>query len=331
MTDTQKHDKAIVTIIIGEEAEEAFRQYTLPTWEAYAARHGYDIVLLNETIDKECDFSRKSLPWQKLLVGLLPQVQAYEHVVWLDGEVLINHRTAPCIVSALEEDKIGVVDVSGEFLAPDDDFNRHTRYLVLTHCLNHQLNPDANKAVITDTDINFYYRLFGLSGSADRLINTGVLAFAPKTHGRFLAELYAKYDNDGIDFENTPVSFELQEQGMAEYLDARFNTLWAQAAAKHYPFLFNRANLSDDTTLLELCVNIAYRNTWFLHFAGAARNPVVKWAYRMVDPDWGTVPELVFPEYRERAEGDVVFCRLTEVDAKRKEMGEAAKDYDILF
>jgi len=310
----QKHDKAIVTIAIGDAYTQNFLRKTYPIWEKYCARYGYDLVMISEPIDAECDFTRKSFHWQKLLVGLLPQVQAYDRAVWLDGDILINERLAPCIVAASPADGIGVVDISHVFARPDEHFNLHAWFLILNYLMTRGLDPNTPDAVVTDGDLATYYARFGLTGGADRFINTGVLVFDPKAHAHFLAEVYARYERDFVDFENTPLSHDLQTSGLARYLDGRFNTIWAQVAAEHYPFLFNPELMAESRDeLMRLCVDTTFRNTWFLHFAGGGRNPLIKGGYDVIDPDGPGIPARVFAEAWAGHDGFLSFERLAEI------------------
>lgn len=331
MPDAQRQDKAIVTLAIGEAYREALHRQALPTWRPYAEKHGYDLIVLTEPLDPGCDFAKKSIHWQKLLLGMHPRLKGYRHLVWLDGDILINATLAPCIVSQLREGRIGVVDKAAHHHVPDEVFNLNARYLILNLLLSRRLVPGTPKTVITDGDLEAYYRLFGLEGRAKGIINTGVMAFSPEVHGEFLAGIYLKYDHNFADFEQTPVSFELQNQDRAEYLDDRFNTVWAQVAAEHYPFLFNPAFLQGNRDMLRICVNVAFRNAWFLHFAGASANPVVKGAFDLVDPDLGSVPEIVFPEFRENRDAIMEFHRLADWLARKDELVDAAKDWKILL
>jgi hypothetical protein len=310
MDEPRRNDKAIVTIAIGDAYLRAFQESALPGWRVYAEKYGYDIVVLTEPLDANCDFSRKSIHWQKLLLGLHPQIREYRHAVWLDGDILINTALAPCIVSAMKSDRIGVVDITGPNRVPDEIFNLNARYLILALLLAKRLIPGMGKSLVTDTDMAVHYRDSGLTGDVDKMINTGVIVFRPEAHAKFLAGIYMKYDKDFEDFEQTPVSYELQKRSMVEFIDTRFNRIWAQVAAEHYPFLFDPSYLFGEREMLRLCVNVAFRNAWFLHFAGAKASPIIKGAFGLVDPGLGSIPEMVFPEFRERKDELMVFRRL---------------------
>jgi hypothetical protein len=327
----RRHDKAIVTLAVGAEFTDAFMARYRPSWEAYAARHGYDLVLLTEPIDKAADLSRKSIHWQKLLVGVLPPLRTYRHLVWVDGDVLINHRLAPCIVSALKEGGIGVVDISGPMRTVDETGNLHVRFLLLTALLGWRLKGAPERVIVTDGDVKAHYRNFGLDGAAERFINTGVMVFDPARWGDFLARCYVKYDRDFGDFENTPLSFELQVNGAAEYLDGRFNLIWAAEVARNYPFLFNPDILARNPDLFGLCVNVAFRNAFFLHFAGSGANPLIKKAAELVTDRPGGVPALVLPAEWAKAEGNLKLVPLAGLEAAVEALGPAAKDWNVRF
>jgi hypothetical protein len=316
-----RHDKAIVTLAVGEEFVAAFLKTAAPTWKPYCERHGYDLIVLDRPIDPGFDPARKSLHWQKLLIGLLPQLKPYRRLVWLDTDILINYRQAPCIVAACPPERIGVVDISAPFHAADEVMNRYARYLALNYLLTRRRDPETPKAIITDGDLPAYYRRFGLPERVERFINTGVMVFEPARHARFLAECYAKYERDFLDFENTPVSYELQVNGLAHYLDPRFNLIWAQAAADHYPFLFNPEFLGQPG-LVRQCVNAVFRNGWFVHFAGGSRNPLIKGAAQKVDHAADSMPALVFPEEWMRRGEFLHLCRLEDLDEERRRLGD---------
>ncbi|MCB2103005.1 MAG: hypothetical protein KDE22_19170, partial [Rhodobacterales bacterium] len=77
--------KALVTLAIGERYVADFVRDARAGWQAYADRHGYDLYVLTEPIDAK---ATRALHWQKLLVGLVPGIRDYDHVVWLDSDVI---------------------------------------------------------------------------------------------------------------------------------------------------------------------------------------------------------------------------------------------------
>ncbi|MEO5337957.1 MAG: hypothetical protein H7841_13860 [Magnetospirillum sp. WYHS-4] len=327
----QKSHKALVTLAVGDDYVRSFVATASHTWNEYCNRHGYDLVMLTEPIDKSCDFSQKSIHWQKLLIGMVPQLRDYDWLVWVDGDILINYRQAPCIVSHMKEDKIGVVDASDDFHYADDVFNLHTRYLLLNACMARQLTGGPEKIIATDGDLREYHRMFGFTGEAGRFINTGVLVFNPRRHADWLAEIYAKYPRNFYDFENTPLSYEMQVADRAEYLDRRFNLAWAHEVARNYPFLFNLEILKRNPEMLFLCANAAFRNSWFLHFAGAKKNPIIKEPFKMIAQDAESMMQILFPDDWAGREANMRFCPLKDIQDVRAALGDDAKAWTIMF
>ncbi|MHA1598619.1 MAG: hypothetical protein ACTSV1_07840 [Alphaproteobacteria bacterium] len=315
---SQKNRNAIVTLAVGDDYVAGFMKYAEPTWRKYCTRHGYDAILLTDLIDTNCDFSKKSIHWQKLLVGILPQLQDYDRVVWVDGDILINHRMAPSIVEAVTSDKIGVIDASPEFHYGDDVYNLHSRFLILNYLMKMKMGGakpgGVDRVTITDGDLASYYKFLGFEEPVSRFINTGVFVFEPKRHGAFLAGIYQKYDRDYMDFENTPLSYEFQANDAVEYVDGRFNHVWRSVAVKHYPFLFNRDRIADYDQMLRLCANVTFRNSYFMHFAGGGGNPVIKDAFSMIDTEAASAVQLAFPDEWEQTDELIDFQRLDGLD-----------------
>jgi len=316
----QKNDRAIVTLAIGDSYVAGFMRHTRPNWDRYCRKHGYDLILLTQPIDPNRDAAQKSIHWQKLLIGMIPQLRNYAQLAWVDTDILINDRMAPCLFSEVRNGGIGVVDVSSSFHRADDIYNLHTRYLILNHLGDRRrgatLPAGLDRTTITDGSITEYYRFFGFDEPVERFINTGVLVFSPAAHADFLAEVYCKYDRDFLDMEQTPLSYELQVSGRAEYIDPRFNAVWSAIAAEHYPFLFNETLTPDHAALLRLCVNAAFRNAYFLHFAASANNPIVKGAFEMIDHEADNVAALTFPEQWARRDELIEVCPLKGLDRR---------------
>jgi hypothetical protein len=86
--------KALVTIIEGDDHEQ-FAEITLPTFERYADRYGYDIVIA------ETDPDLPTPHWSKAL-ALRQALEDYEIAVWLDIDSLVT-GSAPDIANYLTD------------------------------------------------------------------------------------------------------------------------------------------------------------------------------------------------------------------------------------
>lgn len=314
----QTSDRAVVTMAVGDSYVADFLAHTRPTWERYCAHHGVDLIVLTEPIDPAWQAGRKSVHWQKLLIGSLPRLRDYAMLAWMDADILINYRRAPSVFDAVRDGGIGVVDASDWFHRSDDTFNIHSRYLILNTFMKRKMGGALPKGVakvtVTDGDLAAYYRFLGFEAGPDRMINTGLLVFSPAAHADFLAGVYARYDRDYMDFENTPLSYELQRSGRAEYIDPRFNVMWSAVAAEHYPFLFDPEVTAADPELLGRCANTAFCNAYFLHFAAGANNPIVKGAFDRIDADADGIVALTFPDLWESRDDFLELAALAGID-----------------
>lgn len=286
--------KAIVTMAVGEAYVQAFETHARPNWVRYADRHGYDLFVLTEPIDTR---SQRSIHWQKLLVGMLPEIKAYDVVVWLDADVIINARTAPCVVSQVTSDRIAVADPPERVSAAETVSERFLTFAI-------KFNTEIEGGVPAPLHVRkpraeLAYRPPGDLRAIERSINTGLIVFRPALHNAFLAKCYAKGHPDAADgsFEQTPISYELQAADMAEYIDGRFNATWAEYAAVHYPFLYDYAFINANQDLARKCVNVFYHNNYFCHFAGAGRHSITKTMLELVDQDAPHVMAALAPDF----------------------------------
>lgn len=258
--------KCIVTIVIGEAYQTTWDRTYRRCMEAYAARHGYDLVIIRDYLDPGPVGRTRSPHWQKLLILDHPRVKSHQHAVWIDADILVNHHHAPCIVTATgPTEKIGVVTYSvAEAGTPRRLDNRYNR--------RHETSGSY-------PDFSAWYRSHGIVGGNDPVINdfinTGVLVLQPRHHAEFLRWVYdnAK-ESPGAHQENGPLSYHILRRDLAAPIDERFNVSWNNEIVEHYPFLMSRTNYYD-TKLLRLCVNAAWHNAFFLHFIGTEARSAV--------------------------------------------------------
>src|SRR6185437_2993264 len=101
--------KAIVTLVAGDSYQRLWNLYSRPSWERYAARHSYRLIVLDRALDESAQWgAERSLAWQKLLILGRPELQGVDRVLWLDSDIVINDA-APCAVDGVPEEKIGAV------------------------------------------------------------------------------------------------------------------------------------------------------------------------------------------------------------------------------
>ena len=85
-TPPREHPRAIVTIALGAQYLARWRALVEASFRAYAARHGYDAILVAGHLDRSWRALKRSAAWQKCLILSQPWSQGYERIVWIDAD-----------------------------------------------------------------------------------------------------------------------------------------------------------------------------------------------------------------------------------------------------
>ncbi|HEY8747654.1 MAG TPA: hypothetical protein VIM11_06760 [Tepidisphaeraceae bacterium] len=242
--------KAIVTLAVGDEYQALWETKARPSWERYAARHGYEIIALHEPIDPSPEVQR-SMAWQKLLILGHPKVSGFDRVVWLDCDLIINAEAAPCIVQHTPEEKVGAV--------LDMALLSHPGLSLPFELVNNWRGSNASFS-------QKIYELNGLRTPAPYFINGGVLVLS-RSHREVLEHVYRTYRQGQYSYyEQIGLSYELLTRGLHHALLPQFNALWLEYRSAAYPFVDRLP------AMLPMCIAVALRNSFFLHFAGHRRD-----------------------------------------------------------
>lgn len=239
--------KAMVTLVMGDEHRNLWQSLARPSWERFAARHGYEMIVLDRPLDDSPPAMRRSLTWQKLLAPGHPRVREFDRVLWIDSDILIHDAIAPCPIEQTPTDRIGAV--------PDQALLSHPSLAIPFSRVNHWNGAAADLA-------RAGYRSHGIEPPADFWFNSGVLTLSA-AHRELLEEVYRAWPISGNLYdEQFPLSNEILRRGLYHPLDPRFNQLWLDY--KHGAYGFLRIA----PAMMPLCIAMALRNCFFLHFAG---------------------------------------------------------------
>ncbi len=240
--------KAIVTLVVGEQHRTLWETCARASWETYAKRHGYKLVIVDQLIDKSEEGMERSPSWQKLLLWRLPELHDCDRVAWIDADIIINNDTAPDIVDSVPPEKIGAA-VAHLILAYPGMESALARV-----CGTSTLAEHARWVYEQSSLPPFDYHL-----------NAGVLVLS-RSHQEFLEYIYETYPEQPKSyFEQMALSSESLQRGLHHALDPRFNAAWYEHKAAFYPFLYGAPS-----ALLPLCLAVVYANNFFLHFCGTA-------------------------------------------------------------
>src|SRR4051794_4715466 len=101
------NESAIVTFVVGEPYVSNWRKYCAGNWQAYAQKHGIDLLPIAAPLDESPRARGRSVSWQKCAALTHPRFRDYRQVALIDADVAINSADAPNIFSAVDEKSVG--------------------------------------------------------------------------------------------------------------------------------------------------------------------------------------------------------------------------------
>lgn len=225
----------LVAIAIGDEYLQQYNKTFRRSQEQYAKKHGYDFKVITDFIDTtnlHYRQSKMSVFYQKMLVS----DTAYEYVIFIDSDILINLDAPAIHLSENFQDKMGIVD----------EYSQPTR----------EMRLKIQRLMGWEDCATDYYKLCDLNLGTNKVLNSGVLVIQPKKHQDFLENVYHTYlpksinHGRGSHFEQTSLGFELQKQNKYKLLNNKWNAIWGLHK-------FVGADLQD-----------FFKQNYFIHFAG---------------------------------------------------------------
>ena len=230
-------------------------------WRAYAERHGYELIVVDQPIDTSPRAKARSPAWQKCLILNPSLAGVHDRVIWVDADILINPG-APPIVKDIPIEAIGAVD---EHVYP----SAAARLRIIARLVEHWRGIDARISLNWESflDPAEWHAFAGLPKRGRHMLQTGVLVLSPRHHRDLLEHVYDHYEDTGgehLNYEMRPLSFEIQERNLQHVLDARFNALVSMLILQKEMELNRGLSPQDITALLAS----EYRRNYFLHFAG---------------------------------------------------------------
>lgn len=254
----REHPRALVTLALGAQYLARWRALAMPGFAAYAARHGYDAIVVVGHLDKSWRALKRSPAWQKCLILSQPWSAQYVRVVWVDADC-VPKADAPDICEDVPVECVGANTVFEQF--SDVEFQilieRHYGYRVAVR--------DARAAfAAVQAEV---YRTDGFADPPGPMMHTGVLVLSPAHHRALLESAYA-YESVNRWYEQTALSYLTLKAGAMHGFNPRFNWLLDIVLQQDMPGLDAadaRARLESGDAELLGAIRAQWRKCHFLH------------------------------------------------------------------
>ncbi|CAK0769255.1 conserved hypothetical protein [Gammaproteobacteria bacterium] len=259
-------NRAIVTLLIGNSYLSDWMRVAQKSWERYASAYGYDLIVISEPLDDSLISKSRSPAWQKCLILSQPWSFLYDHIIWLDADIII-HPNAPDILQGVPIEKIGGV-FDCDHLSEIDQRIRLERRAVPSHFRKPSSGVTLEMSLedLRRFNNDVYRHTEGIETDVSSIINTGVLVLSPTYHRSLLERVY-QYPERCRGQEQHPLSFEILSRGLFHRLNPRFNWLLFPILQIHFPSLSESAFQGVLSPFLNEILAHEYNNSFFYHFA----------------------------------------------------------------
>ncbi len=250
---------ALATLAIGQQYLSYWHTYCEAGWRAYAQKHDFDLVVVSDLLDRSPRGLSRPPAWQKCLILSQDFARQYDQIVLLDSDIVINSATAPKITNQVSVERVGGV-ISGTHIHPD-------LLVILLERLRGQRFEYHHDLRHWQADQNHSYEYYGLEVMPEGILQTGVLVASPMHHRELFEAVYQseqKVETRG--YEQMPLSHAILSRRLFQPIDTRFNHVFYETMAVHYPQLFDK-NHADYESLAKAAVRTQFANSFFLHFA----------------------------------------------------------------
>ena len=179
--------QAIVTLVIGDYYQVAFKKFFYQEWKSYCDKYGLDLIVIDYPIDQSILASQRSPAWQKCILHRLDLVKTYSQIAWIDADIRINN-SAPNIFEYCPIDLVSAVD---SYSTPTrEDHDQLLRRL-------YKRWDENNISYVDNSTPQLYHALFGLDCDFDKVVQTGVMVFTPEISFEVFEKVYNNYHDKG--------------------------------------------------------------------------------------------------------------------------------------
>ncbi|MET0275172.1 MAG: hypothetical protein ABW360_19465 [Phenylobacterium sp.] len=254
-----RHRRAIVTLVVGEEYARIWKVMCEASWQAYAERWGYDLLVITEPLDASPRGMERSFAWQKLLILDQPWSRAYERIVWIDADILISD-IAPDIVGCVPDPRGVGVCICG------DQMSEAEKHIYVERMHGIEVDPRLAMRAWAFHEGN-RMTANGVADESVPMLSTGVLVLSPQHHNEALLETYAR-DGAGRLYEQPHMSEVLHRRGLVQAISPRFNWLVHEVLVLNFTNWGQPMSQADTETVVAHMAR-ELEKAYFLHYAGS--------------------------------------------------------------
>lgn len=252
------HRQAIVTVLVGETYVETWRVLCQPNWEAYADRHGFDLIVIAHLPDMSERGQGRSPAWQKLLVLDQPWSSAYERIVWVDADIVMSNHAPNILAVVPDPARIGA-SLSGA------QFSEAEKHIYFERLHQVVVEPQLADLAWQFTEDNGFAES-EIDREGARMLNTGVLVMNPQRHNAMLKDIYTS-DSASRLYEQPALSREIARRDLLTPVTPRFN--WVVHERRVLDFADVETLEHPEMPRLVAHLRNELSKAYFLHFAGS--------------------------------------------------------------
>ena len=255
-------DAAIVVVAIGADILAYWKTFCEVQCRAYAAKCGYDLIVITEPLDNSPRAAGRSPAWQKCLVLSQEFSNNYRRIISLDSDIVIHAAISPPITDQSPIDRVGGV-ISGSHIHED------LRCVLSDRLLGGAAAPYVRGLKNWDNLQRRAYVHYGLKPLTS-VVQTGVLVASPAHHRAIFESIYnAPEHHVSRCYEQIPLSHALLTGDLFCQIDTRFNSVFHETALVHYPYLTHLTGqqIPHYDFAASYALQTEFANNFFLHFA----------------------------------------------------------------
>lgn len=260
---SKNYKNAVVVVAVGKKLEKDWKNYSMPNLKKYCSINKINLILIKKPFLEKKSIFYKSLAWHRLLVGDLVKknIKTVQNICLLDCDILAN-PFAPNIFKEYQKNKIALISMHKN-LPYDYKENRKKISYYRKLFYNKKLPLDS----MIHAGVSQKYSSNKLKIQKDYAC-IGVIVFNVKNHSDLMKKWFFKYKKGFFTTGGmqTILNFEMLNYNKIQWLEYKFQALWANEMAWRYPFLYKLKGKKNKIILD--CINFCLFENYFLHFAG---------------------------------------------------------------